>query len=76
MNADKVVNSIRMFLAIIVSCGGWYFIFDFFFHKIGEGIRLVDWLNLLVGVLFVVQGGLFIYTTLKKRKEEKDNKGL
>ena len=70
MNADKVINNFRKFLAFIVSCGGWYFIYDFFFHRVGEGMRLVDWLFLLAGILFVIQGGLFFYTSIKKKKEQ------
>lgn len=77
MKAEQVVNSIRMFLAIIVLCGGCFFIFNFF-SNIREGIRLVDWLFLLAGICFVAQGGIYINTALKKRKgkEKEKNKEL
>jgi len=46
-------------------------VFDFFFNRIGEGMRIVDWLYLLLGIIFILQGGLFFYSIFKKRKEDK-----
>jgi len=77
MKTEKVINFIRNFLAFIVLCGGWFLVFDFFFNRIGEGMRIVDWLYLLLGIFFIMQGGLFFYSIFKKRKEEKyKNKDL
>ena len=75
MKTEKVNNFI-IFLAFIVLCGGCFFVgcffvYDFFFHRVGEGMRIFDWLYLLLGIIFFLLGVYLDYSLFYKRKNKK-----
>ncbi len=70
MKENKVINFISMVFAGFLTGGGLFLILDFFFHRVGEGIRIVDWLYLLLGIIFFLQGVLLNYQRFKKQNKK------
>jgi len=74
MKEQKLIKNIRLFCSSVVILAGLYFIYDFFFERLGEELQTVDWLFLVLGVFFIFEGCYFIYGALKVWKEkQKEN---